>query len=113
MLSSAISNSIMNLVISLAIDAVIINIIYSTIRSGVSYLKNVIIYMVCLQVKLMLFTGIVSIGMFLLAAGIYFAIGLLVIWILTKLADYFSRISFIVIGIIVQSVVAWLIGLII
>ncbi len=113
MLGSAISNSVINLVVSLAIDAVIINIIYSTINSGVSYLKNVIIYMVCLQVRLMLLTGIVSIEMFLLAAGIYFVIGLIVIWILSKMAEYFARISFIVIGIIVQSLVAWLLGLII
>ncbi len=113
MLSSMISNGVINSIVSLAIDALIISVIYSTINMGVSYIKNVVIYMVCLQIKLMIFTGVASIGLFLLAAGIYFVIGLAVVGILRKIADSLSRVPFIVIGIIVQSIVAWLLGLII
>lgn len=112
MINSVINNVVTNFIVSLAIDAIIFNIIYSTINSGVSYLKNVIIYTICLQLRLIIVTGVASFGLFLMAFGIYFVIGLALIWLLSKISEYMSRISFMVIGIVLQSVLAWIVGLI-
>ena len=107
MFSSLVTNIVSYILVSAVIDFAIFNIIYSTINSGVKYLKNVIIYVIGMELKLIIMTGIASFGMFLLSLGIYLVVGLILIWILQKIYDYFPRISFVVVSIVLQAGITW------
>ncbi len=113
MMGSLASNIASSLIIDILLDVAIFNIIYSTMNSGVRYLRNVLIYTICFEVKQVLMTGIASFGAFLVSFGIYFVIGLIVIGILSKIAEYFPRISFIATSIVLQFIVSWVIGMLI
>ena len=91
-----------NTLIGILIDVVIFYFIYSAMDKDVRYLENVLIYAVCMEIKLMIVTGYISIIMFLLLFGIYFVIGLIMIFILSKLYNHFDKIPFIVMSILVQ-----------
>ena len=112
MFSTVVTNTAGSILLGIAIDIAIFNIIYSTINSGVKYIKNVIIYVICLEIRLIIMTGIASFGMFLISLGLYLVVGLVLIWILYKISNYFPRASFIATSIILQSAISWLIGLI-
>lgn len=91
------------MLLSIFIDAIIFNIIYSSLNSGIKYLANVLIYTIGMEIKLALTTGFISLTMFLLTFGTYFIIGLVLIFILSKISEYTSRISFIILSILIQA----------
>ena len=99
-----------NILIEILIDIVIFYFIYSAMDRDVRYLENVLIYAVCMEIKLMIVTGYISIIMFFLLFGGYFVIGLIMIFILSKLYNHFDRIPFIVISILVQFGVSLLLN---
>ena len=113
MFGSVVTNAVSRILISLLIDIAIFNIIYSTINSGINYSKNVILYAICMEIKLIIMTGIASFSMFLLTIGLYLVTGLILIWLLHKISDYFPRGSFIATAIVLQAIVNWLIGFLI
>lgn len=113
MIVGIVNNVLTNFIVSLGLDAIIFNIIYSVLNIEQSYLRKVIVYTICLLVKLMIMEGITSFQMFLMAFGLYFVIGLILIWLLNKIVDGFSRISFIGAGIILQNVIFFILQFII
>lgn len=109
MFSSVVANITSSIILGIAIDIAIFNIIYSTINSGVRYSRNVIVYVLCMELKLAIMTGIESFSMFLISLGLYAVVGLILVWILYKISNYFPRSSFIATSIIIQLAVNWLI----
>ncbi len=103
----------LNTIIGILIDILIFSIIYSAMYKEVRYLENVLIYTVCMEIELMIVTRFVSIMMCLMLFGVYFVLGLIVIFILRKLYNryYFSRASFIAISIGVQFGVSLILSL--
>ena len=96
-------NGILTIFVGIFIDAIIFNIIYSSLNSGIKYLANVLIYTIGMEIKLALTTGFISLSMFLLTFGTYFIIGLVLIFILSKISEYISRFSFIILSIFIQA----------
>ena len=113
MFSTIVANTASSIILGIVIEIAIFNILYSTINSGVKYSRNVIIYVICIEIKLIIMTGIASFAMFLVSLGIYLVMGLILVWILHKIYDYFPRAAFIVVSMILHAVVAWLIGLLV
>ena len=99
-----------NALIGILIDIVIFYFIYSAMDKDVKYLGNVLIYTICMEIKLMIVTVYISVIMFLLLFGGYFVIGLIMIFILRKLYDNFDRVPFIAISILVQFGVSLLLN---
>lgn len=113
MFSTVVTNTAGSILLGLAIEIAIFNILYSTINSGVRYSRNVIIYVICMELKLMIMTGIDSFAMFLVSLGIYLVIGLALVWILHKIYDYFPRVAFIAVSMILHAIIGLIIGLLI
>lgn len=103
----------LNTLIGILIYILIFNIIYSAIYKEVRYLENVLIYTVCMEIQLMIVTRFSSLMMCLMLFGVYFILGLIVIFILRKLYNryYFSRASFVAISIGVQFGVSLVLSL--
>ena len=98
----------LSILASILIDAIIFNVLYSTLNYGASYLVNVLIYTLCMEFKLIITSGIISFFMFLMTFGVYFVLGLILVYILSRISDNFSRIPFIIISIVIQAGVVML-----
>lgn len=103
----------LNTLIGILIDILIFNIIYSAMDGGVRYLENVLIYTICMEIEVMIVTRILSFMMCLMLFGVYFILGLIVIFILNKLYNRYclNRVSFVAMSIVVQFGVSLLSGL--
>ncbi len=101
--------------IGILFDIVIFYIIYRAMDKDFGYLKNVLIYTIGMEIELfivMLFSGYISILLFLLVFGAYFIQGLLVIFIVNKLNNHylFDKIPFIIVAVAVNFVVKYIVG---
>ena len=115
------SANIAIVIIEILLDIIMFNIIYSTLNSGVGYLKNVFIYTGGMIIKQILGTGIIFYyplaififwNIFLVEFAVFFVIGLVLIYILEELI-YISRIRFIIISMFIQFAIISLLTLII
>ena len=105
-----VSNIVINTIAEILLNAIIFYILYSTMNSGYGYLKNVLIYTVCMEIKIMIirrtmaFPFLLSIfsTYFLLSFVIYFIIGFGLIYLLDKLYDLLDKKLFIIMGILIQ-----------
>ena len=98
--------------VGILLDIVIFYIIYRAMDNDVGYLKNVLIYVIGMEIELfviMLFSGHISILLFLLVFGAYFIQGLIVIFIVNKLNNHylFDKIPFIIIAVAVNFIVKY------
>ena len=98
--------------IGILVDIVIFYIIYRAMDKDVGYLKNVIIYVLGMEIELfivMLFSGYISILLFLLVFGAYFIQGLIVIFIVNKLNNHylFDKIPFIIVAVAINFIVKY------
>ncbi len=98
--------------IGILFDIVIFYIIYRAMDKDVGYLKNVIIYVLGMEIELfivMLFSGYISILLFLLVFGAYFIQGLIVIFIVNKLNNHylFDKIPFIIVAVAINFIVKY------
>ena len=96
--------------IGILFDIVIFYIIYSAMDKDVEYLKCVLIYVLGMEIELfivMLLSGHISISIMFILFGTYFAVGLLVIFIMNKLNNryLFEKIPFIIVGVVVNIAV--------
>lgn len=106
----SVSSVVINTLVEILLDAIIFNILYSTMNYGYGYLKNVLIYAVCMEIKIMIirrtmaFPFLLSIfsTYFLLSFIFYFIIGFGLIYLLDKLYDLLDKKLFIIIGILIQ-----------
>ena len=99
--------------IGILFDIVIFYIIYCAMDKDIGYLKNVLIYTIGMEIELfivLLFSGYISILLFLLVFGAYFIQGLLVIFIVSKLNEHylFEKIPFIIVAVAVNFVVKYI-----
>ena len=99
--------------IGILLDIVIFYIIYRAMDKDVGYLKCVLIYTIGMEIELfigMLFSGYISIILFLLVFGAYFIQGLLVIFIVNKLNNHylFDKIPFIIVAVAVNFIVKYI-----
>ena len=90
------------------INGVIFTILYIAVTSNLSFLKNLIIYIVCCEIALAINWGGMSVSLFLLSFGIYFFSGFILLNVLQRVRDSAGLPGFIIVGIIVQ----WLIGVV-
>ena len=91
-----------NLVVEIIVNTVILNIIYSYSEvDEYAYLKNVLIYAVCKgileQIKMLIVIQKISLQMFISSFGIYYIIGLVIIFATNKLCSRFGKTSIIII----------------
>ena len=102
-----------NILINIAIYAVLFNIIYKVMFSGIKHPKcvSIVLYIIVMEIKFIVaemefFTalGIGALPQFLISIGVYLVLGLAIILILDRMADYKSRKSFVVIGIVMAFV---------
>lgn len=100
----------MGFLINILIDIAIFNIIYSIIHSGTGYLKTVIIYAVCLDIKQLLMQGMLSFSLFIYTFVLFFIVALILIGILNKVEEYFTRILFIVTAIVLENIIVLTVG---
>ena len=98
------------IIIQILLDIIMFNILHSTINSEIGYLKNVFIYVGSMLIKILVGTGIIfcipiAIGIiwyaFLIGSIVFFIIGLLLIYLLTKLS-YVGKPTFILTGMLMQ-----------
>lgn len=101
------------MLVNILIDTIIFSLLYATINWGVSYWKNVIFYTICCEIKFAIALGGLNFSWFFIAFGLYFIIGLGVVWVLEKIEDAAGPFWFIVSGILVQEVISFLISLIV
>lgn len=104
--------AIIQILIGILLDAIIFYILYSKINSGNSYIKNVLIYTIGMEIKLIIATGtivkpvmVILLGrFFLIALAIHFVIGLALIFILDRLcsSSYIDKMTFIIISMLMQ-----------
>ncbi len=97
-----------NIIAEIFINIVTFNFIYSRMDED-TYLKDVLIFTVCMgifdQIKLFIVTNKISIEFFFTSFGIYYVIGLILIFILNKLCGHFGKGSFIVIATILDMII--------
>ena len=98
------------MLMQILIYIVIFTILYATITANVSFIKNLIIYILCCEVDLALRVGGMSFALFLLSFGIYFFSGIILLSVLQKVRDSAGMKGFIITGIIVQILLDLLIG---
>ena len=99
--------------IGILFDIVIFYIIYRAMDKDIGYLKNVLIYTIGMEIELfivLLFSGYISILLFLLVFGAYFVQGLIVIFIVNKLNEHylFEKIPFIIVAVAVNFIVKYI-----
>ncbi len=113
------SANIAIVIIEILLDIIMFNIIYSTLNSGVGYLKNVFIYTCGMIIKQIVGTGIIFYyptaifvfgNIFLVRFIIFFIIGLALIYLLEELI-YISRTRFIIISMFIQFAIISLLNL--
>ncbi len=107
------------ILINILIDVAILNIIYSVIHSETGYLKVVIIYTVCLEIKQILLAGIPPFCMFVSSFSthifllvFYFVLALILIKIGYKIGEKFTRVPFIIASVILKYAIIWMSGVI-
>ena len=101
------------ILLDILVNVVIFYIIYFAINRDVDYFKNVLIYAIGMEIELfivLLFSGYISILLFLLVFGAYFVQGLIVIFIVNKLNEHylFEKIPFIIVAVAVNFIVKYI-----
>ncbi len=99
---------VFNVIAEVFINIVLFNFIYSEMNEY-TYLKNVFIFTVCMvifdQIKMFIVINKLPIELFFTSFGIYYVIGLILIFILNKLCAHFDKISFITIATILDIII--------
>ena len=99
-------------ILGVLLDVVVFYIIYSAKEKDIGYLKKVLIYAVGMEIELfitILFMGYISILMALFTFGAFFAIGLIVIFIMDKLNNryFLERVPFVIIAVAIDMTVKY------
>ena len=99
-------------ILGVLLDVVVFYIIYSAKEKDIGYLKKVLIYAVGMEIELfitILFMGYISILMVLFTFGAFFAIGLIVIFIMDKLNNryFLERVPFVIIAVAIDMAVKY------
>ena len=101
---------VINTIAEILLNAIIFYILYSTMNSGYGYFKNVLIYAVCMEIKIMIIRRTMIFpfllpafsNYFLLSFISYFIIGFGLMYLLDKLYDLLDKKLFIIMGILIQ-----------
>ena len=96
-----VTNNIWSIILNIVFYAVLFNVIYSSIFSGTRFRTNVIIYIIAMQIKLFITYGSTSFAMTIVSLTVYLIMGLIIVKILYKMADYYTRGVFVVVSIMV------------
>ena len=91
-----------NMLGNIVIYAVLFNIIYSILFSGIRYPKSVsvIAYIIVMEIKLFIAPNRISLLTFFISIVVYLLLGIGIVIILDKMANYKSKKYFVIIGII-------------
>ena len=87
------------------INVVIFIILYVAITSNVSFLKTLVLYIICSEIALAISLGWMSFSLFLLSFGTYFFSGIIILIVLRRVRDWWGAPGFIIIGTLVQSLI--------
>lgn len=92
-----------NMLGSIVIYAVLFNIIYSILFSGIRYPKSVsvIAYIIVMEIKLFIDQNRISLLTFFISIVVYLLLGIGIVILLDKMANYKSKKYFVIIGIII------------
>ena len=92
-----------NTIGNIAIYAILFNIIYSILFSGIRYPKSVsvIAYILVMEIKLFIAHGRISSFTFFTSIVVYLLLGLGIVILLDKIANYKPKKSVVIIGIII------------
>lgn len=99
-----------NIVIDIVFYTVLLNIMYSLILSENSYQKNVIVYIIAMELKFFITSNEITLTTVFVSLAVYLILSLIIVKILNNIANYNRKISFIISSMLVCIMAELLLG---
>ena len=111
------NQTIQEILINVVIYAILSNIMYSLLVSGKSFKTNVILYVITMELKFLIMFGsevygisVMTLYRVITSIIVYTILGLIIVKIQDKMVNYHSRISFVILSIIIGCIIEFLLA---
>ena len=111
------NQTIQEILINVVIYAILSNIMYSLLVSGKSFKTNVILYVITMELKFLIMFGsevygisVMTLYRVITSIIVYTILGLMIVKIQDKIVNYHSRISFVILSIIIGCIIEFLLA---
>lgn len=111
------NQTIQEILINAVIYAILSNIMYSLLVSGKSFKTNVILYVITMELKFLIMFGsqvygisVMTLYRVITSIIVYTILGLIIVKIQDKMVNYHSRISFVILSIIIGCIIEFLLA---
>lgn len=111
------NQTIQEILINAVIYAILSNIMYSLLVSGKGFKTNVILYVITMELKFLIMFGsevygisVMTLYRVITSIIVYTILGLIIVKIQDKMVNYHSRISFVILSIIIGCIIEFLLA---